>query len=346
MLQLVIPGLLASIQALPETDASRLSALTLLNERGTQSALEIDGAEALLCRHYGIARQRDWPLAAITYAFDDGRAGSDYWLRADPVHIQVHRDKLILLDELDISADEAQTLCDSLVSHFGESFAPLPMQADRWYLRVPDDPGITTTPLSQALGKHIDPLLPLGDGAMHWRKLLNEAQMLLFDHPVNHARESRGLPTINSLWLWGGGTLPDKAVTRNKTTFYGRDFTARAIAKFSGASAFALPESWPPGIENDSLCLLDELNRCRQNNDMAGWVAALNNIESGWIGPLMKAGRTFRIDDPAEGVTLSWRPSDRWKFWRRSRKATRPENDISGISPGNYTGMDEFGNRY
>ena len=152
MLQLVIPGLFTSIHALPESDALRLSALTLLIERGTQSMLDKDSVEVLLCRHFGIARQTDWPLAAITYAFDDGRAGSDYWLRADPTHIQIHRDKLILRDALDISADEAQALCDSLVSHFGDAFAPLLMQPDRWYLRVPGNPRITTTPLSLALG--------------------------------------------------------------------------------------------------------------------------------------------------------------------------------------------------
>lgn len=346
MLHLVIPGLFASIQVLPETEASRLSALSLLNERGTKNTCEDDGVEALLCRQFGITRQTDWPLAAISFVFDDGRAGSDYWLRADPAHIQIHRDKLILLDELDISADEALALCNSLASHFGDAFAPLPMQPDRWYLRVPDNPRITTTPLSQALGRHIDPLLPQGDGAMHWRKLLNEVQMLLFDHPVNLARESRGLPAINSLWLWGGGTLPAAPDVPNRTVFYGRDFTARAIAKFSCAAVHALPENWHPGIDDASLCLLDQLNRCWRNNDMAGWITALNNIESGWVGPLLNAGIAFSIDDTDGGTSLTWRPLDKWKFWRRAKKAARPEYDLPGLSPGNYTGMDEFGNRY
>lgn len=346
MLQLVIPGLFASIQALPETDASRLSALSMLDVRGTRNACEIDSVEAMLCRQFGIARQTDWPLAAITYAFDDGRAGSDYWLRADPTHIQIHRDKLILLDELDISADEAQALCDSLASHFGDTFSPLPMQPDRWYLRVPDDPRITTTPLSQALGRHIDPLLPRGDSAMRWRKLLNEAQMLLFSHPVNQSRESRNLPSVNSLWLWGGGTLPAAPDVPSKTAFYGRDFTARAIAKFSSAAAHALPDSWHPGIDDSSLCLLDQLNRCWQNNDMTGWLAGLSDIDSNWIGELMKAGKAFSVVDPSEGTSLTWRPYNRWKFWRRSRKAARQDHDFPGVTPGNYTGMDEFGNRY
>jgi hypothetical protein len=346
MLQLVVPNLISSIQALPETEYSRFTSLMMLHARGRREASEHDSVEALLCSHYGIARQSDWPLAPITYAFDDGRAGSDYWLRADPVHIQVHRDKLILADELDISAEEAQILCAALASHFGDAFTPLPMQPDRWYMRVSDDPHITTTPLSQALGRHIDPLLPQGPGAMNWRKLLNEAQMLLFNHPVNQERESRGVLPVNSLWLWGGGMLPAVPDVQNNTTLYGRDFTARAVAKFSNAVVHALPESWHSGIDDNSLCLIDQLIRCWQNNDMAGWKAAMNKIESGWISPLMKAGRHFRVDDPVEAVCLTWHPIDRWKFWLSSKNINRPVFDLQTAPPGQPPGVDEFGNQY
>ena len=37
---------------------------------------------------------------------------------------------------------------------------------------------------------------------------MNEAQMILHTHPVNAEREARGMPAVNSVWLWGGGTLP------------------------------------------------------------------------------------------------------------------------------------------
>jgi hypothetical protein len=37
-----------------------------------------------------------------------------------------------------------------------------------------------------------------------WRRLLNEIQMLWHTHPVNTIRAERGLPPINSLWLYGG----------------------------------------------------------------------------------------------------------------------------------------------
>jgi hypothetical protein len=37
------------------------------------------------------------------------------------------------------------------------------------------------------------------------RRLLNEVQMLLFNHPLNESREARGEPPVNGLWLSGCG---------------------------------------------------------------------------------------------------------------------------------------------
>lgn len=345
MLQLVVPGLFTSIHALSATEASGFPALATLLARGRQQATAYESTEELLCNCFGVARQTDWPLAAITYAFDDGRPGNDYWLRADPVHVRIHRDRLILVDELDISANEAQALCGALASHFGEGLDPLPMQPDRWYLRCADDPRIRTTPLSQAQGQHIDPLLPLGPGAMHWRKLLNEAQMLLFEHPVNLAREARGLPSINSLWFWGGGILPSTPAAPCGIELYGRDFTARALAKFSGAQVHALPDSWSSSMKDDSLSVIDQIRRCWQRNDVNGWQTAMKDFEALWMGRLIKSGRRFRLDDPTAGIALAWHPFDKWKFWKRPKTNTRTDLGIAhGATPPSPT-VDEFGNR-
>jgi hypothetical protein len=40
------------------------------------------------------------------------------------------------------------------------------------------------------------------------RRLQSEMQMLLYNHPVNDAREGRRQPTVNSFWLHGAGVLP------------------------------------------------------------------------------------------------------------------------------------------
>ena len=44
--------------------------------------------------------------------------------------------------------------------------------------------------------------------AAAWQSSLAQAQMLLYNHPVNNAREARRQPALNSLWLDGVGALP------------------------------------------------------------------------------------------------------------------------------------------
>jgi hypothetical protein len=46
-----------------------------------------------------------------------------------------------------------------------------------------------------------------GERSRMWMKLQNEVQMAWFQHPVNEAREARGLPAVNSIWFHAQGTL-------------------------------------------------------------------------------------------------------------------------------------------
>ena len=66
---------------------------------------------------------------------------------------------------------------------------------------------IQTSAPQAAINQDINAYLPTGEGATQWAKLTNEMQMLLFEHPVNLAREANKLPTINSIWCYGGGQM-------------------------------------------------------------------------------------------------------------------------------------------
>src|SRR3989338_5693172 len=157
-----------------------------------------------LCGLFGLPCQPDAPIAPVSAAFDG--LGGGCWLRADPVHLRLQRDQLVLLPEVGVSANEAGQLCAALNEYFAgqgmEFFAPHPQ---RWYVRLDELPGIETVPLSQAAGRNVHGLLPKGSEAARWHQVFNEIQMLLFAHHVNEARAARGELPVNSLWLWGGG---------------------------------------------------------------------------------------------------------------------------------------------
>src|SRR3546814_5998711 len=50
----------------------------------------------------------------------------------------------------------------------------------------------------------IHDLLPAGNDGRRWRAVLNEAQIVLHNHPVNAERVRSGRMPVNSLWFHGG----------------------------------------------------------------------------------------------------------------------------------------------
>jgi hypothetical protein len=343
MLQFIVPALFQTDEFLDLLGETRLAGLDMLLSRGRYETIPDSNLEALLCRELGIGRQQDWPVAPISLVQAGGQPGNDYWLRADPVHVRIERDQLILCEIPEPGPEEAKMLCDALSAHFGEAFSPQPIRPGAWVVRITTRPDITTTPLPQAAAQHIDPLLPAGGDSLPWRKLLNEVQMLLFNHPLNQARELRGEPVINSVWLWGGGCLPiigekfDRPVYCNNPDW-------RALAEYSGAEIRKLPDTWNPQIPDHALIILDEPHRSLRRGDFKAWLEAIQSFENDWLQPLLASGHSFRVDDPIEGNGLFWRSAYRWKFWRRAQKQVQQKFNVQ--APPIESGVDPFGNRY
>src|ERR1019366_3692024 len=114
---LVIPDLFLPKDFAAEVCAElRLPALEKLLGRGRSEILEPVPLENLLCEMFGMSCQADAPIAPVSAAFDGLGAGC--WLRADPVHLRLQRDQMLLLPNMEISADEAGQMCARLDIHF------------------------------------------------------------------------------------------------------------------------------------------------------------------------------------------------------------------------------------
>ena len=59
-------------------------------------------------------------VAPLTLAADGGDPEEGYWLRADPVHMRIHRNQLVLCDTsvFAVSLDEARAFVESMNAHF------------------------------------------------------------------------------------------------------------------------------------------------------------------------------------------------------------------------------------
>ena len=160
----------------------------------------------------------DWPVAAATALVDCDASidvgGTGTWLRADPVHLRPDVADLVLFDAVDagVSSEEARALAET-VNEALRPGGPLVHAAHphRWYVALEAPARMATTPLSLAAGAGISAAMPRGPDAPRWRRWMNEVQMALHDCPVNAERERRGAAPINSVWPWGGGSLPPSA---------------------------------------------------------------------------------------------------------------------------------------
>ncbi len=279
--------------------------------------------ENYLCELFGVPCQPDTPIAPVSAAFDGLSEGC--WLRADPVHLRLQREQLVLLPEVKVSANEAGQLCTVLNEYFAgqcmEFFAPHPQ---RWYMRLDKLPDIETVPLSQAIGRNVRGLLPKGKEAARWHQVFNEIQMLLFAHPVNEAREARGELPVNSLWLWGGGCgvgiLPQKT--------YDRVSSGELLVEMLAATA-GIPFSGWPGQWRDEesdcrqLLVWTGLRSALQHGDLDAWRAALQEFEKGYAQPLWQALRAGKISQLQVDILggdhirrLQLNRADAWAFWR------------------------------
>jgi hypothetical protein len=342
---LVIPDLFLPKDFAAEACAGlSVPALEKMLGRGHSEILDPVSLENLLCELFGVPYDGDAPIATITAAFDGLAAGC--WLRADPVHLRLQRDQMLLLPVMEISAGEAGEMCASLNGHFAgqgmEFFAP---HAQRWYVRMDSLPHIRTTPLSQVVGGDVRRALPTGEDAARWHQRFNEIQMLLHAHPLNEARDARGALTINSVWFWGGGCdsaygslrssgepvglpLAGALLQKNYDIVSSDDVLAGVFATSSGATFSVWPEKWRDADNNGrQLLVWTGLRSALLDGNLGAWRAALKDFEHSHARPIWQALRSGNIaglqmdilgKDGMRRVALT--PRDAWAFWRRAQR--------------------------
>lgn len=328
MIHLVVPGLLWPKDSVAEvTRGLELPALHALLGRGRRGRRPAVSAERWLCESFGIAGEelRGLPIGALRLLGEGHDPGGDAWLCADPVHLRFSRNTLVVdAAGPDLDMDEAAQLAAALNNHladFGEFLAPHPQ---RWYLRTKGAPRIVTHSPAAVAGRTLEPFLPQGEDARDWRRLINEAQVLLHNHPLNAAREAAGRPTANSLWPWGAGSLP-AAATPPAPHIYAGHPLARGLAMLAGVPASDIPAHAGDAVPH-SLTFLETLGTPAQGLDAAAWRSGLAELDARWFAPMLaalKARRTHGLrltalgDDAVVDITLD--AGDLWRFWLRPK---------------------------
>ena len=294
----------------------RLPALEMLLARAGAESLYEDALEDWLCAAFGVP---GLAVAPVTLQADGIEPGNYYWLRADPVHVVIRRNQMVVQDGVALSAEEAGALCAALDGHFAADglrfFAPHPQ---RWYVRLEAAPQLETTPLPRVVGEDACAHLPRGADALRWHKILNEIQMLLYAHPVNQAREERGELPVNSVWLWGGGQA--RQLAQPYPCLCGDSELAAAFVRPAG---IACAEGMEQCVEGGGLVVYEALRHALRRGDLDAWRAGVQELEQNIASSMraLRAGRIERVtlDVLREGAPRSFvlTRGDTWKLWRR-----------------------------
>ena len=343
-LVLLVPGLLGPAAAgsgdreaaralVAGLDLDGLDRLLARSRHAAGTAAE-ESFEALAFRSFGHAAPpagADWPVAALTALVDGcAGAGSGFRLRADPVHLRADIDDLVLFDasDIDLLPDEAMGLARTVNDALGPDGPCIDAaHPHRWYV-APDAPArIATTPLSRAAGGRVSEALPRGPDAARWHRWMNEVQMALHECPVNVERERRGAAPVNSVWVWGAGSLPH---TRDAPAPFAGVWTddalLRGLARHAGVECGANPagaREWLGGGPGPGahLAVIDDLYPAVRRADLDAWRDGLARLSRSWAQPLLDAldrGTIAEVSSHDErGHRFAATRRGRFRWWRR-----------------------------
>lgn len=333
-------GLQSALSKIPKIDIPLLTTLEKWLSRG-EWELPVKNSHVLYSE-FGISPELNPPLAALCLLAEDPKNVAQHnietqitshWLRADPVCMQPDRDTAIIVayEEIALSAEEAALLVNEINTHFSdESWQLYALEPNRWYLRVESLRDIKTHSLERVLGQDISDYTIKGNDAAYWEKCINEVQMLLHSSNINFERESRGLITANSLWIWGEGSLTE---SNNNSVFYDRlianNILYSGVAKYCGISYLSINDEFITQVlQGKSFVVFEDLISHTSQRELYSYIDALKELEVKYISKvndLLKQGtitEVILLTESGLKIRVTAKLLKRW--WKR----IKPFQDI------------------
>ncbi len=335
-LQLIVPGLLDRVETWSHASNNfpRFLALETLLTQSQRRHFHHTGYDTVVCALAGVIPEPDCdlPLGALTRYGITSKIAKGFYLAADPVHLRADVQQVILFDagQLAIKEPEATALVALFNDHFEGRGVWLEMNAlQHWHLRLAKPAHIRTHPLRYVMGKSISAYLIEGAHETYWRDLFNEVQMLFHNSPINQAREINGEPTINSLWIYGSGDLPQVQLTE-----WAAIWADEPMIRGIGYSANLHVQPLPQGLDRllseplpgNHVVSLDSLTKPACYDDISTWCRHMKQLELHWFRPISEAIDNGSIDSccihDCAGQSFLVTKAYRWWFKKRPRALT------------------------
>ncbi|MBX2886614.1 MAG: hypothetical protein KTR32_42085 [Granulosicoccus sp.] len=345
---LIIPGL-------SEVNATSCERVLKMAARSVRHQTSMSGYELATLRALGYDDTSiQVPAAKCSHLADFNESASEYCARADPVCLKTDREdaRLIPAENLSLEPSQAERLVGSLNEHFDEDgLRFLIGRKNRWYVTGSVDTELDAAPVNQVAGRPVANYLPQSANASKWRRLANEVQMLLHNHPVNVEREAGGLLPVNALWFWGAAPLPERSHSPSCRLFSDAAY-AVGLARLSGITAFPYAEGaaslrqkhgrgQAAGSRSDNVIIVNTaLLESILSQDEARQQEQLLSIENSLLASAERAlwrGQLKRLVlDTCDQYQYVVTRASLCKVWRRPTSLSRLEDRPT---------VDEFGHR-
>ena len=318
VLEIIAPGLFTAGPA--GSGIVDTAALQRLLTRADCGAAPGDGPYRTIFSRFGgtLTEDTDPPLAPLAMMAEGLEPGPHYWLRAQPVQLHADRDSLMLFPvESSMGEAPSAAMLEAFNRHFADRGWQLTPSARRhWYLKAPAPLQVATSPPAQVAGRSVEGHLPRGRDAFELTRLTAESEMLF--HALT---DGEGPVGWNSLWLWGGGRLPERL-----GPVPGRVWTADAAVQGMALLAGGVPVEAPMpdsgGIE-PGIVFCRDLEIALMEDDANAFdtgLTELNELIESAVAALRRGRLSeLRIGDGSAGL-CRFRAYMSWRWWRRSRQ--------------------------
>jgi hypothetical protein len=278
-------------------DISQVSGLCEVLSHGTVTAVTKQEVEARILECLGVEFNPEQGLPVSHFRASQYEMEAENIWCIDPVHVAVDRDEAVLLANMSLNIDEheARSLIDDLNRHFESDGLQIHYhKPHQWLLTGNID--LQTCSLSRTMFRDINCFEPTGKDEKKWRVLINEVQMLLHAHPVNELRGSKGVETINSLWLWGKGK-PEAISTTSKTVL-ADNLLVEDVARTTGVACHSLSVQFAGHLaqSQDMVMIFTNQLPVIWRKDVFGWFEHLKHFDRDYLEPSLNLLRQEKID--------------------------------------------------
>jgi hypothetical protein len=246
---------------------------TLLTLLQRQQVLQDPETSALHLPHERLQAQAlGWPLEAPTLPWaawhraQQGKQSTEPQAWMTPCHWQIGMDQVVMADpaHLHLSDEESQQLLQAMQPFLQEDGLQMTWHsALLWHAQGSLLANLPTASLDRVIGQNVKDWMPNSPAARPLQRLQSEMQMLLYNHPVNDARDARRQHTVNAFWLHGAGTLPATQ-----------------------------PAAAPPPPMNEAVTVSDALRASALHGDLQTWRQAWQQLDATAVADLLQHVKT------------------------------------------------------